>query len=177
MICKKVSKDMSGFSEIALLQKESFPPEENYSMEQLLELAESDHIEYQSFWENDILCGILFYNVGFSMIYLFYLAVNPVLRSKGYGSEILQWLKRNYPNKVIVANIEPVEILANNAEQRRRRLTFYEKNGFQWLPYRVSDDSGLYDIISTDNTFEEKEYMELIMELGFAVYNPKLLKL
>ena len=90
---------------------------------------------------------------------------------------MLQWLKRKHPNKVIVANIEPVEIPANNSEQRRRRLAFYEKNGFQWLPYRVSDDSGLYDIISTDSTFEETEYMKLIMELGFAVYNPKLLKL
>lgn len=168
---------MQGFSEIALLQRESFPPEENYPMEQLLELAESEHIEYQSFWENDVLCGILFYNVGFSMIYLFYLAVNPVLRSKGYGSEMLQWLKRNYPNKMIVANIEPVGISAKNAEQRRRRLAFYEKNGFQWLPYRVSDDSGIYDIISTDTTFNDTEYMDLIIELGFDVYNPKLLKL
>lgn len=176
MISKRITSDMDGFSQVESLQKEAFPLNESYSMEQILELAESDHIEYMSFWEDGVLCGILFYNVGRTMVYLFYLAVNKEQRSKGYGGKLLAWLKESYPDKSIAANIEPTGFHADNEEQRVRRLRFYERNGFHLIPYRLSDDSGLYDIISTGRGFSENEYLILIAELGFDAYHPCLLE-
>lgn len=111
------------------------------------------------------------------MIYLFYLAVNPVLRSKGYGTKLLQWLREKYPDKAIVGNIEPIGMDSDNEEQRIRRLAFYERNGFHLIPFRLSDDSGIYDIISTSDSFNEEEYERLIVELGFDVYHPKIQKI
>ncbi len=178
MISKKVTKIMDGFSQVESLQKEAFPPNESYSIEKILELAKSEHIEYMSFWEDEGLCGILFYNVGETMVYLFYLAVNQKLRSKGYGGKLLTWLKESYTNKIIVGNIEPTGLHSDNEEQRVRRLHFYERNGFHLIPYRLSDDSGLYDIISTgsDSDFNANEYLLLIAELGFDAYRPCLLE-
>lgn len=144
-------------------------------MQQILKLAESEHIEYRSFWEDDVLCGILFYNFGQTLLYLFYLAVNPALRSKGLGRHLLSWLKEEYPDRAVVANIEPTGFDADNEEQRVRRLSFYERNGFRRLPWRLDDDSGLYDIISSGSSFDKEEYMRLITELGFGAYHPKLI--
>ncbi len=79
-------------------------------------------------------------------------------------------------NKSIAANIEPTGFHADNEEQRVRRLRFYERNGFHLIPYRLSDDSGLYDIISTGRGFSENEYLILIAELGFDAYHPCLLE-
>lgn len=130
-----------------------------------------------SFWEEDVLCSILFYNIGRTMVYLFYLAVSPILWSKGYGRKLLLWLRGNFPDKIIVGNIEPTGFHAGNEEQRIRRAAFYERNGFHYVPYRLSDNSGLYDIISTGEGFSEDEYIRLIKELGFDVYHPVLLKI
>ncbi len=175
MIFKTVSPPMEHFAEVEALQKEAFPPNESYSMEQLLALSESQNIEYVSFWEDEQLCGLLYYNVGETMVYLFYLAVNPAIRSKGYGGKLLRWLTDRYQGKSVVGNIEPVGFGADNEEQRVRRLAFYERNGFRRLSVRMDDESGLYDIISSGSVFDEQEYMRLITELGFDAYHPRLL--
>lgn len=168
---------MAQFAAVEALQRESFPPRESYEMERILQLAESPNIEYRSFWEDDTLCGILFYNVGETMLYLFYLAVNPALRSKGYGGRLLALLKAEYADKAVVGNIEPVGFNSDNEQQRVRRLAFYERNGFHRLPYWLDDDSGLYDIISSGDGFCQEEYMRLITELGFDAYHPKLINI
>ena len=168
---------MLNYDVIKKLQMTAFPPEESFTMEEILRLSESVHIEYKSFWEGEQLCGILFYNVGETMLYLFYLAVPAELRSKGYGAKLLQWLIETYSNKTVVGNIESVGFKAANENQRIRRLAFYERNGFHRVPFRLSDDSGLYDIISTGSVFDEKEYMQLIYELGFGSYHPSLQRL
>lgn len=156
MRCEDIKPDMPYFDKVKDLQMNAFPPEERFTMEKILMLAESDHIEYKSFWEEEQLCGILFYNIGKTMLYLFYLAVPDEARSQGYGTRLLHWLRESYPNKAVVGNIEPVEIGADNEEQRIRRFAFYERNGFSRLSFRLSDDSGLYDIISTEDIFDKR---------------------
>lgn len=175
MIVQNISKEMRYFNEIADLQKNAFPPEEQYSMEKILKLAQEQNIEYKSFWENDLLCGILFFCIGDSMLYLFYIAVNDKLRSKGYGTRMLNWLKEHYPNSDIVLNIEPINKNACNAEQRINRFEFYKRNGFFETGMKLYDDSGIYDILSSAKEINVDEYMNLILQLGFGVYNPKVI--
>ena len=175
MKCEDITKDMVSYCIVSNLQMTAFPPEERFTMEEILALAESDHIEYKSFWEEGQLCGILFYNIGETMLYLFYLAVPTEMRSKGYGAQLLRWLRENYPDKAIVGNIESTGLGAENEHQRIRRYEFYKRNGFHRVSCRLFDSSGLYDIISTDSAFDEKEYLRLIDELGFGVYHPSLL--
>ena len=109
------------------------------------------------------------------MLYLFYLAVPPEMRSKGYGAQLLCWLRENYPDKAVVGNIESTGSGAENEHQRIWRCEFYKRNGFRRVAFRLSDSSGLYDIISTDSAFDEKKYLRLIGELGFGAYHPHLL--
>ncbi len=174
MRCEDIKKEMPHYDAVRKLQMTAFPPEESFSMEEILRLSESDHIEYKSFWEGEQLCGLLFYNVGETMLYLFYFSVPARVRSKGYGAQLIQWLIKMYSDKTVVGNIEPTGFNAENEDQRIRRLAFYERNGFHKEPFRLIDDSGLYDVISTGPVFDEKEFMQLIDELGFGSYNPSL---
>ncbi len=173
MRCVDLSADMDNYDQVVALQTTAFPPEECWSMEEILQLIESPHILYKTFWEGDQLDAIMFYNVGQTMVYLFYLAVEERLRSRGYGARLLRWIADAYPEHSIVLNIESPGVGADNEEQRLRRRAFYERNGFHTIETRLYDDTGLYDILSTGG-FDGSEYMTLIDELGFGPFNPVL---
>lgn len=171
----KVTKDMPGFDQVVTLQRSAFPPEEQFSVDQILTLAEDPNNEYLSFWERQKLCGIMLFCSGKNLTYLFYLAVNPDLRSQGYGSKILTWLMEHVGEKTLVLNIEQVGFDSPNEEQRVLRWRFYERLGYVKQPYYLLDDSGEYDIITSGTYFDPEEYMDLLIQIGFAKYHPKLL--
>ena len=52
-------------------------------------------------------------------IYVLYLAVNDRIRSKGYGTKMLNWLKSD-TDKIIVLDAESIDPSAENAQQRER---------------------------------------------------------
>lgn len=56
-------------------------------------------------------------------IFVLYLAVNDRIRSKGYGTKMLDWLKHN-TDKIIVLNVEAIDPLAENAQQREKSISF-----------------------------------------------------
>lgn len=167
---------MPNFEKVVALQRSAFPPEEQYPIEQLLKLAKKPNIEYLSFWTENELCGIMLFCSGKSMAYLFYLAVNSDLRSRGYGAKMLEWLKEHLDGKTIVLNMERVGFDAANEGQRVRRWHFYERLGYIRQSYYLSDDSGEYDIVTSEEYFNLNEYMELIEQIGFGAYHPKLIK-
>jgi ribosomal protein S18 acetylase RimI-like enzyme len=86
--------------------------------------------------------GLLSYWDFGTFIYVEHLAVAPDLRGRGYGSLILSALKAAEPGKPIVLEVEMPE-----DELTRRRVRFYERNGFtlwrrrEYLqpPYRKGD--------------------------------------
>lgn len=55
------------------------------------------------------------------------------------------------------------------------RYAFYRRNGFRRLSWRMCDSSRLYDIISTSDFFDSRQYMEMILELGFGAYEPRII--
>ncbi|WP_167145108.1 GNAT family N-acetyltransferase [Actinomyces sp. ZJ308] len=81
---------------------------------------------------------------GSRLLYLFYLAVDDAARGRGLGTRLLAELERRHPGCSIVLDIEPVVAEADNAEQRRRRLAFYERAGFRDTGYAVIDSMGEY---------------------------------
>jgi len=114
MECISIKRNMPSFEKVVALQRSAFPPEEQYPIDQILELAEDPNTEYLSFWTENELCGIMLSCSGKTMAYLFYMAVNPDLRSRGYGAKMLGWLKEHLVGKTIVLNMERVGFDATN---------------------------------------------------------------
>ncbi len=167
MQIREVSADMADFEEISSLYERSFPDYERYPMETLFSLQKTEGARYLAFYDGETLCGTLWFLPGDRLLYLFYIAVNDRVRSKGYGSRMLAWLKAEYPEKIIFLHMEPPDKKAENAAQRVRRRQFYLKNGFY--------DTGIVDqhgpdsflVWATDRTLILDEKHLISRKLGF----------
>lgn len=60
-----------------------------------------------------------------------FFAVDKALRSKGYGSAILQEIQDMYLEKKIIISIEACDKSATDIEVRTRRKEFYIRNGYK----------------------------------------------
>ncbi len=108
------------------------------------------------------------------MVFILFLAVNDRLRSSGYGSAILEWLKEQSAGKAICLTIEDPYIRTENMEQRLKRLAFYVRNGFYETGWVHEDKNELYLILSTKELFLQIEYLEAIRVLGCGFYHSKI---
>lgn len=97
-----------------------------------------------------------------NLIYLFYFAVAENKRGNGSGSEKLHLLKKYYEGKKIFLAREPLDDNADNSRQRISRRDYYIRNGFKDLPYKIREASVIYDLMSTDEDIDPKDYDMLI---------------
>lgn len=102
------------------------------------------------------------------MIYLFYLATDPTIRSKGYGTAIMDWLRKRAAGQQVVLDMETVQPGFDNYEQRLARQKFYFRNGFHDTGYRVIDELHAYDVLSSDDRFRPEQLARLIKVASFG---------
>ena len=102
-----------------------------------------------------------------SITNIVYFAVVPELRSRGYGSKILQAIRRQHPDTRIVVDIE-VEENSKNAEElerRNRRRDFYQRNGFDASPVDYIWQGEHYRLLSAGGIVTEKEFRDFWKEI------------
>ena len=92
------------------------------------------------------------------MIFILYLAVNIESRSKGYGSYLLKWCLQKYKDKKIYLNIEEVKESVKDYETRKKRLKFYQNNGFYITNYISKEDIENFNILSNSLEIDINEY-------------------
>ena len=171
---KSVSKKLNEYSEIKTLCATAFPKNEQMPMLVLLILSKRNGIDFTAYYDNDIFCGISYTICKNDTVFVLYLAVNDKIRSKGYGSKILETIKNQYKNKSVVLNIEPLDCNSENYEQRIKRFEFYKRNGFIDTHHFINDISGKYLILSTADSFSVEAYKDTIKKLSFGFYSPKI---
>lgn len=176
MNTKKVSIFAKDYQKYKALQKRAFPKEEQYPFWILRFLALRKGVDYLAHYDHDMFCGISYTSGTEHMLYVLYLAVNDEIRSKGYGTKMLQHLQETSGKKEITLNIEPLDKNVANYEQRVRRMEFYRRNGFSDTGYRLVDVTGTYVVLSTAATFDVAEYEKAIRRIGMNLYQPKIIK-
>ncbi len=164
-------------SEVYRLQKEAFPPQEQYPFPVLLALASGKDVSYQYLSFNSGICALLFYSITDRAVYLFYLAVKDSCRGKGIGSRLLSWLREKAGRRPIYLNIDPVDERFDDYRAREKRLLFYQKNGFSDTGFMMTDRSGTYQILSSDGAFDPAAYKKAVYKLGMWLYRPVVRRL
>ena len=105
------------------------------------------------------------------------MAVNPQIRSRGYGSEILQDIKKIAGNRPVVLAIEPMDEKADNFDQRLKRVRFYEKNGFHITAYYYHEGTETYQMMANNKTIAidsiEKLTKKAVLGLVKVSYDKK----
>lgn len=103
---------------------EAFPVEERRDMAEMRQLLGSSSMELLTLEEGAQVRGLLMLWNLEEMVFLENFAVTPSLRGQGMGARMLEYVWDHW-KKPMLLEVEPPE-----GEMQRRRIGFYERNGF-----------------------------------------------
>ena len=118
-------------SDVEQLYISAFPEEERPPEWLFFENALKEDNELLGFYKEKSFIGftnLLFYK---DLCYMFFLAVSPDHRNKGYGSKIIQEAFKLYSDKTFILCYEEIDDKYQDNELRKRRRNFYYRNGFK----------------------------------------------
>lgn len=143
--------------EVKGLYTDVFPGHERIPFWLLMRRARLSSVEFLAYYDEDRFVGFTYLVRIDDLAYLFYLAVNPKIHSKGYGSRILQSLEDQHPDCRIGLDIEAVTASAENYEQRVKRRDFYLKNGYACSGHEMIDRDGTYEVMVKNGSCTTEE--------------------
>ncbi|MDO4987788.1 MAG: GNAT family N-acetyltransferase [Synergistes sp.] len=134
------------FAELKRFTADIFPPEEVVPEEAFGE----DVPPYQAYYDGDIVVGFTRLRKAENFWVIFYLAILPQFRSRGYGGKIMDTLLSEAGDIPVCLDIEALDKNAPNYEQRVRRLKFYEKHGMYDTGYTLEYMGGRFMMLSSE---------------------------
>ncbi|NGZ77648.1 GNAT family N-acetyltransferase [Saccharibacillus alkalitolerans] len=156
-----VTKRSPDFPQIKALYEEAFPQNERAPLSILFRKARKPFVDFTAYYEENDLIGFSYLSLYRDLVFVMYLAIEPWQRSKGYGSRILEQIRRTYPDNRIVLNIEAFDPGASNAEERRRRREFYVRSGYAGSGFLVKEFGVLYEALVQGGPVGQDEYLRL----------------
>ncbi len=171
---KDLSRKLPDYKEICQFMKRVFPKDELMPMWLIRMATLKKNYDFKVYYDNSLFVGILFTIESKDTLFVFYIAVNDEIHSKGYGSKLLQVLFDKFPDKPITLFIETMDDKnAVNYEQRVKRLAFYERNGFVHTGMSAGFKTPFVDILSTDKTYDETKAKKLVKIMMMKIFSQK----
>ena len=124
------------------------------------------HTDFLEYYDGDTICGFVYLAHNRKLVFIMFLAVDEVLRSKGYGSAILHEIQSRYSDKKMIVSIEPCDVAASDLTLRVRRKAFYSRNGYRETGYRMRLSGVEQEILVCNGEFDKGEF-----RLFFALYS------
>jgi len=101
-ITNSIKNDREVLQNISNLYSSAFPRQEQAPLAFLINQTKKDTVKFFAFYDGDVFVGLTYTIFFKDMTYLWYLAIQSDLRSKGYGSQIMRYLHELYPNNRII---------------------------------------------------------------------------
>ena len=157
--------------QVKKLYKAAFPFNERFPLPFLKWKARGEDVLFSAVLDGGQFVGFSYTLESENFLYVYYLAVCEDLRSKGYGSKILQAIKNDNPGRTITLAIEDMSKRdAPNYNQRLRRLKYYESNGFKQLNLKINEAGVDLELLGTDSTVDYDEFMGLMKKFLGKIY-------
>ncbi len=131
-------------------------------------------IDLTAWMDGDKFCGFTSSATVEGLHFLLFFAVAEDCRSRGYGSAILQAIRKQHP--AVTLNIELLDPAAPNYPERLRRFAFYQRNGFRDAHYHVWEVGGKFRVLSTELPLDVPRYQEIFRKLTLGLWNVRLEK-
>ena len=158
---EKIDENTKNLEDIKQLYMDAFPFDERIPFYIMVSVGNDRGVEFLSIYDDDTWLGFIHTLVGEKLSYIFYFAIDGSLRQSGYGSKIIREYKKIHP-KLSLA-IEPIEEDSDNIKQRKKRLAFYEKNGFETLDTRVVEMGVEFELMGAKGMeIKESDYKSLV---------------
>ena len=153
----ETAEDFADYTELAALYDRAFPLNERSPIEEIMN-EKSGMLKVLAFYNNAAFCGMAVTLTSEELVHIIYLAVEEAVRGQGLGSMALGEIRKRYPGRKIVVDVERVEDGAANNDQRTRRMAFYLRNGYEETPvsYRWRDED--YVILSCGGIMTGQEW-------------------
>ena len=162
-ICKKNFFDKDIWKKLKKLYIDAFPADERAPFYMMKRNAKRGRGEMLAAYDNNELVGMAYIIGDTELGYLFYFAIMPGLRGKGYGSKILSLLRERYSGGRLFLAREQLDKSADNYQQRLKRHEFYLKNGFTDLNATIQEANVVYDVMTTSGEVSPQEYADLML--------------
>lgn len=156
------------------INEDSFPKEERIELEMLVRLGNKDSFDFKAVYDVDTLVGFYMVVVHSKSVYVFFLAVDENKRSRGYGSAILKLLQENYKEYQIILDLEQIDEMASNNEQRITRKKFYLRNDFFETGYFMKYHGITFEVLCSNDEFDVNDFTKLLEILRNKYFQPRL---
>ena len=170
---EKIIKESRFWHQINFLAKEAFPPEEYLAPDKLVEMSRTDSFDFLALTESDTFIGFMVVQIYKNLAYLFFLAIDPSFRAKGYGSRAIETLQALYPNKKQVVDFEILDSEAPNSEERIKRRQFYLRNGYEETGLFLSYLGVDYEVFFMGDDFKPQEFKDMMREIRVDGFEPE----
>lgn len=155
-------------NDVSALLVSAFPESERPPVDYFFTNFENDNNVLLAYYENDIFIGFSALTFYKDICYIFFLAVSPTYRNKGYGSQIIEILKKDYSHCILLLAYEEVDQKYPNYLERINREKFYLKRGFINNDLKTNEWGVIFQTAYIGHrkvTFEEYQQ---IFRLGFG---------
>ena len=164
LVYRPFSHDLPYSSNTRSLYESAFPEEERPPFSILLGMENNALYVVE---ENDVFIGLIDTAIYQDQLYIFFLAVEPSMQNKGYGTQILKDVAHKNPGKRIYLSIETMDPKADNYGQRLQRLAFYERNGFYRTGESFDEFGVTYDLLTYNRvSLSVKDHCKLMASLN-----------
>lgn len=166
LLLKKFSNEFYDVKKLEKINYDSFPIEERLEIDKLLEMANTDLFSLYLIYENNNLIGFILLAINKPSIYIFLFAIDKSMRSKGYGSTVLKYLKELYPEYQIVLDLERIKKNSPNIEQRISRKDFYMRNGYFETGCFMDYNDVEFEVLCNNYNFNQDSFNRLLDKIN-----------
>lgn len=180
MISKKVYPVTREISLAKTLYEESFPEVERLPWWWMVVMALLGQADFLVYFSGNQFCGMTYSLKSKDAYYLLFLAVSPQQQSQGYGTKILSEIATKAGSRPIYLVIEPIDEVAENYQQRLKRLNFYQRNGYYLTDYLYYENQEEYQVLTNGQSVKVTDFEKLakrIQSSGIHIRVEKMRKI
>lgn len=156
--------------QVSELYYSAFPKEERAPWKALIQKHHEGKGEFLSIYDYNQWVGLTYVITYQNLSYVLYLAIDENQRGHGYGSGVLQLLKKRYPHTIMLC-IEEVDEKYDNYNQRIHRKSFYLRNGLLEMGFKYVEKDVKYEMLYVGEKLSSKVYDELMVAYAGPVYH------
>ena len=137
----------------------SFPKVERKPFSMINKMVMTGDMQIYALFDGKTFVGEMIVILYKDLVLLDYFAIEEKLQSKGYGTQAIKLLKERFTGKKIIIEIESPLVYAD--EQKKRRKTFYLRNGFTEQGYLINLFSVEMEVLTIGGRVTFSEYHEI----------------
>ena len=134
-------------------------------MDEIFSFASDTDTDVLGIYESDMPVGFAVLLKNAACGYVYFIAIDKNIRSKGYGGAAMKKILEAYPQLQIVLDFEEIDANAENNAQRIRRKKFYLRNGFHETGHYTLLRENRFEVVCSSSALRMESFKDLLSVL------------